>query len=624
MRAAAVWAGIVLLPELLFRTGGHIPGVGSAVFYVVSIGASLVLWLGLVRGIAWLRQRKAWAGWTLLGLASLLLPLFLTGTLRHFALTTVDIPHSAVTFFLRNPGYAWNIAASASSGVEILALFGGPVAMGAILAWLTRAPLPSWPGRQIRIGVSVATALVVGAAFASPRLPVAADIHGLRALALGTWTWLTQSVGLPKPDRVKLEPYTPKRAPNVVIFLHESWGARQLAPWNGKPQTTPGIAALLAERRGNAVWFEHASANAGATDVSLPSLLSGLGADGTAEDYTRAPLLWHDARAAGYATAMFSAQAFTWAGFHDFFLGEEGPDVYKTAEGFGDEPVNDAGIDDSVPVRAAIDYLEKAPADKPFLLIIHFNATHWPCWAPSLEATDKHSVERSDMPHRCGLASQFLDGQVVKVLQALKARGQLEESLLMMTADHGVDFGSERSLDRGGNFYEPTLAVPMFVHLPDSMVAAEPGAVKALMANRSRRVGNVDLVPTLLDVWGRWPIRGGGQKRPALVGRSLIRPVAEDRTLVTVNTGDLRAWSEEGFALYKGHRKLLADEYGVFFYDLLADPAEKSDRYGSLSDAESRRFLGEVGRRPPLLKILKRVAPEAGAKAERFARDPSH
>jgi arylsulfatase A-like enzyme len=202
----------------------------------------------------------------------------------------------------------------------------------------------------------------------------------------------------------------------------------------------------------------------------------------------------------------------------------------------------------------------------------------------------------------------------MRLLSVLEESKRLESSLVVLTADHGADFGTGHPMDRAVNFYEAVLNVPFFVHLPNTMA---PDFKRGMSANKSARVGNVDIYATLMDLWGQWPQESG---RPALSGRSLFRPIAADRSLVSVNTGDLRSWSSEGFALYVGHKKLLVDPQGVHLFDLAVDPGELHSRFDTLPEAERNDFLKRVGRSDNLLRILSRLKPDLAREAEELAR----
>lgn len=91
-----------------------------------------------------------------------------------------------------------------------------------------------------------------------------------------------------------------------------------------------------------------------------------------------------------------------------------------------------------------------------------------------------------------GLVSQ-VDTAVGKIFQALETSGGAENTLVVFTSDHGDQMGSHRMVAKCTQ-YEESIRVPLLLRIP-----GHPG-------NGSRvahTVGQVDLVPTLLDYMGQ-------------------------------------------------------------------------------------------------------------------------
>ena len=108
-------------------------------------------------------------------------------------------------------------------------------------------------------------------------------------------------------------------------------------------------------------------------------------------------------------------------------------------------------------------------------------------YADDLEARYIAEVEATDS----GLAI-LLDG--------LKARGRAERTSIVLTADHGENFGDHGLYFNHAGLYDATVHVPL--------VVAVPGATPVRVAGQ---VESVDIAPTLLELVGapRWePMRG--------------------------------------------------------------------------------------------------------------------
>jgi N-acetylglucosamine-6-sulfatase len=126
----------------------------------------------------------------------------------------------------------------------------------------------------------------------------------------------------------------------------------------------------------------------------------------------------------------------------------------------------------------------------------------WQLWA--LEQT-----------HRQRLASLVaVDEGVARIVAALRARGELSDTLLIFTSDNGFMLGEHRVLTGKILPYEPSIRVPLMMRGP-----GVPHGV------RRDLVWNGDLAPTILDAAGA---------RPAfpLDGRSLLAPPRPHRDIV--------------------------------------------------------------------------------------------
>ena len=110
----------------------------------------------------------------------------------------------------------------------------------------------------------------------------------------------------------------------------------------------------------------------------------------------------------------------------------------------------------------------------------------------------------------------MIDSQIGRLYDYLKASGELENTVLIFTADHGETLGSHGGLlDKGWHHFEETHHVPMIIRLPDGSHA---GARVAEFASL------VDMYPTILD------LAGGSYDGDAIHGASLLPLVRGEAT----------------------------------------------------------------------------------------------
>jgi arylsulfatase A-like enzyme len=106
-----------------------------------------------------------------------------------------------------------------------------------------------------------------------------------------------------------------------------------------------------------------------------------------------------------------------------------------------------------------------------------------------------------------GCVSQ-VDEQIGRILETLEKRGILDETLIVVTSDHG-DMTGDHNLWRKSYAYDPSARIPMLMRWPTGLIASERGQVM------SQPVELRDILPTFLDAAGTHPQR-------QIDGRSLL------------------------------------------------------------------------------------------------------
>ncbi|MHB9035522.1 MAG: sulfatase family protein [Armatimonadota bacterium] len=115
---------------------------------------------------------------------------------------------------------------------------------------------------------------------------------------------------------------------------------------------------------------------------------------------------------------------------------------------------------------------------------------------PSCAAYDKMGIENTREYLRCyyGLI-RLIDDQIGRILKELEKRGELDDTLIVFTADHGDMCGAHKTT--GGKaiwaFYDEITRVPLIMHWP-----------KGIRGGRkvNTLVNGVDVMPTILDYSG--------------------------------------------------------------------------------------------------------------------------
>ena len=186
--------------------------------------------------------------------------------------------------------------------------------------------------------------------------------------------------------------------------------------------------------------------------------------------------------AGGFDTAAFVSSLVLDRGFGlaQGFARYEQPDLAprEAGHGHGERPARE-------PARAALVGLAQRATQRPFFVGRHVYDGHVP-YAPAPE----HLARAGGDPYRGEVAA--LDDAVRALLDALARRGLADETLVVLTADHGESLGEHGEPTHGALCYEAALAVPLLFRFP--VVQREPGP--------ARLASLVDLTPTLLALLG--------------------------------------------------------------------------------------------------------------------------
>ena len=177
------------------------------------------------------------------------------------------------------------------------------------------------------------------------------------------------------------------------------------------------------------------------------------------------------------------------------------------------------------------------------------------------------------------------------LIDALRARGDLERTIVVLVADHGEEFHEHGGWTHGHSLHREVTQVPMIVRLP--ALIGEGAA-----ASRGRRVGGVatllDVFPTLLELCSiRHPLGDGrraGTSLAGLIASKTDRALVPARTLlgeVTVSPVGIRSIRDGRWQLIVAREPLRTESS---LYDDVSDRGHRSNKIGDESlEASSLR-----------------------------------
>jgi arylsulfatase A-like enzyme/Flp pilus assembly protein TadD len=138
---------------------------------------------------------------------------------------------------------------------------------------------------------------------------------------------------------------------------------------------------------------------------------------------------------------------------------------------------------------AALSLLEGG-LEEPFFLWLHYFDPHHE-YAPP----DPFASRFEQSPYDGEIA--YVDAELGRLLDAMRAGGRLDRTLVAVTSDHGESLGEHGEATHGLFVYEGALRVPLLLRMPGQVPAGTRSA---------HLVAGVDLAPTLLDLLGQPPL----------------------------------------------------------------------------------------------------------------------
>lgn len=359
------------------------------------------------------------------------------------------------------------------------------------------------------------------------------------------------------------------RPRNALLITLDTLRADRLGSYGYAAARTPNLDALAA----SGVRFDDATVSAPLTGPSHAAILTGLhpGRLGVRDNATT-PL---PDRAETIAE-LLARQGFATGGFVGAFILDR---PYGFAQGFDAfnggftnvRPGTEANAERQAGgvVDDALAWLASVPGDRRFFGWVHLY--------------DPHAGYRPPPPFSQDYDGEiaFVDQQVGRLVEALRARGALDDTLIVVIADHGESLGEHGEDEHGVFLYDAVLRVPF--------IAAGPGARRGHVV--AEQVRAIDVAPTILDALGApasSPLDGESLAVPLAGGARASVPSAYSEShypKLHYGWSELRAVRADGWKAIAAPRPEL--------YNLREDPREERNLHSS-RQALAGRMIGEA------------------------------
>ena len=452
-----------------------------------------------------------------------------------------------------------------------------------------------------------------------------------------------------------------KRAPNIVLIMADQLAPQFTGAYGHPLVKTPHINALAARgMRFDSAYCNSPLCAPSRFSLMSGQLISRIGAYDNASEFSAAvPTFAHYLKLMGYRTCLSGKMHFVGPdqmhGFEERVTTDIYPSDYAWTPDW-DAPgeridkwyhnmatVKEAGIgaatfqidyDEEVAFHAKRRIFDYArDDDQPFCLVASFIHPHDP-YVARQEWWDLYDPDEIDMPivamgpdEHDGFARRVMDGieastvalsdaeirkarhayyanvsyfdcKVGELVQTITEAGMLDDTIFIITADHG-DMLGERGLWYKMTFFEHSARVPL--------IMAGPGVAKKSAQNACSLV---DLLPTMLDL-----ASGTGATLPAIGmpvdGRSLMPLARGESDSVDEAIGEYCAEmaGHPVFMIRRGDHKYIAcDADTPLLFNMADDPHELTNLVNDPAyEAVAKEFAAEVASRWDSVKLREDV-----------------
>jgi choline-sulfatase len=424
-------------------------------------------------------------------------------------------------------------------------------------------------------GVSAAPVPAAAGSVASASAPAAPGSTVASAMVANNAGWVPA-----RPPPLPPSTKGPPPGGNVILLSIDSLRADM--PWNGYARP---IAPRLTELEAKAVSFRNAYSVSSYTSMSLGGLLGGrmpseLVRDGYffgiyKKDLFFPKLLQRDGV---HTMGVMAHMYFKGAGF------DSGFDDWRIVPGITFDANTDRDITSPQHEKIAEEMLgDPANDSRPFFFWAHFLDPH--------DLYQLHDgINWGNNPRdRYDGEVTFTDRYIGKLLDFIADKPWAQRTTIIVTADHGEEFGEHGMTRHGFEVWNTLVHVPLMILAP----GAAPRRVDVLRSG-------IDLAPTILELLGV-------TADPSFEGTSLVSEVYGGPTPERDVVVDLPMTSDSGRrrALVHGTEKLICvdTDSACKLYDLAVDPMERA------AIVRGDRYADMKGRYDAVVKNIKEVAP---------------
>lgn len=236
----------------------------------------------------------------------------------------------------------------------------------------------------------------------------------------------------------------------------------------------------------------------------------------------------------------------------------------------------------------------RAPRSRPFFVFINYFDAHAPYVTPGRGGrrfgADLPRPPQATLPNWTHAEIQievdaydsaiaYLDHQLGVLLGELRRGGLLESTLVVITSDHGEQFGEHGLFEHANSLYRPALHVPLVIVLPQVVPAALRIAQPVTLRDVTATIADLVDLPAVFpgaSLASHWTSVGPRTGPPSPILSEVHKGINLPSWL-PVSRGDMRSLIDDGLHFIRngdGTEEL---------YDFVNDPAERMNLMASAS-----------------------------------------
>lgn len=392
-----------------------------------------------------------------------------------------------------------------------------------------------------------------------------------------------------------------KKKFNVIVFIFESYRKRSAQIYGADKATTPKLLEFSKENAESFYCFQQPVSVSSTTMLAVPAILTGIGPYQDKSILYTQPLLWEYAQIFGYKTFFLSSHTLKWYKFNQFYKKEK-LDYWWNKDNSGLPYYNDLGVNDENTISELTKTISKC-SPKSFFGVVQLNTTHYPYKVPKkYEKWNKTFTDTYDN------AIRYQDAIIGRFLNYLKKEDLLKNTVILFVSDHGESLLEHRGIGHIESNYTETISIPLMAYFPKGILSKNEQ--KIMRKNLKELTSNIDIAPTIVDLFGLENQAAIQSYTKNFTGYSLLKSIPGSRNVISLNNNQIANFNtglsiarKNTHYLYRTNVVPNKEEY----YYWKKDINETRDKSNQLTNNERKILMDIISNYPVCKELRKKI-----------------